>query len=80
MQEEFEDTKEVIRIHKWKKNRQHNGKKSKDKQESTKLSPKSDRSVLGAWQYEISQRRQALSFFNRVITRDNSNLKAETLF
>jgi hypothetical protein len=29
--EEFEDTKGVIRIHKSKKNRQHNGQKKKDK-------------------------------------------------
>ena len=31
-----EDTKEVIRIRKSKKNRQHNGQKKKDKQRSTK--------------------------------------------
>jgi len=31
IQEEFEDTKEVIRICKSKKNRQHNGQKKKDK-------------------------------------------------
>ena len=31
IQEEFEDTKEVIRIRKSKKNRQHNGQKKKDK-------------------------------------------------
>jgi hypothetical protein len=39
-QEEFEDTKEVIKIRKSKKNRQHNNKKKekeqKDKQRSTK--------------------------------------------
>ena len=34
-QEEFEDTKGVIRIHK-SKDRQHNGQKKKDKQRSTK--------------------------------------------
>ena len=31
VQEEFEDTKGVIRIRKSKKNRQHNGQKKKDK-------------------------------------------------
>ena len=36
MQEEFEDTKWVIRIHKSKNDRQHNGQKKKDKQQSTK--------------------------------------------
>jgi hypothetical protein len=36
MQEEFEDTKVVIRIRKSKKDRQHNGQKKKDKQPSTK--------------------------------------------
>jgi hypothetical protein len=36
MQEEFEDTKGAIRIRIWKKNRQHNGQKKKDKQRSTK--------------------------------------------
>ena len=30
-QEEFEDTKVVIRIRKWKKDRQHNGQEKKDK-------------------------------------------------
>ena len=35
MQEEFEDTKGVIRIRKSKKNRQHNGEKKQDKQRST---------------------------------------------
>jgi len=34
--EEFEDTKGVIRIHKSKKNRQHNGQNQKDKKRSTK--------------------------------------------
>jgi len=34
--EEFEDTKGVVRIRKSKKDRQHNGKKKKDKQRSTK--------------------------------------------
>ena len=34
--EEFEDTKGVIRIRKWKKNRQHNGQKKKYKLQSTK--------------------------------------------
>jgi hypothetical protein len=34
-QEEFEDTKDVIKIRKW-KDRQHNGQKKKDKQRSTK--------------------------------------------
>jgi hypothetical protein len=36
MQEEFEDTKGAIRIRIWKKNRQHNNQKKKDKQRSTK--------------------------------------------
>ena len=31
MQEEFEDTKWIIRIHKSKKNRQHNGQQKKNK-------------------------------------------------
>ena len=35
-EEEFEDTKEVIRICKSKKDRQHTGKKKKDRQRSTK--------------------------------------------
>ena len=35
-QKEFEDTKEVIRICKSKKDRQHNGQKKKDKKRSTK--------------------------------------------
>ena len=35
-QEEFEDTKGVMRIHKSKNNRQNNGQKKKDKQRSTK--------------------------------------------
>ena len=39
--EEFEDTKEVIRIRKSKKNRQHNGQKKKDKQRATKHTHKS---------------------------------------
>ena len=30
-QETFEDTKEVIRSHRWKKDRQHNGQNKKDK-------------------------------------------------
>jgi len=36
IQEEFEDTKGVIRIRISKKNRQHNSQKKKDKQRSTK--------------------------------------------
>ena len=36
LKEEFEDTKEVIRIRISKKNRQHIGQKKKDKQRSTK--------------------------------------------
>ena len=36
IKEEFEDTKRVIRIHKSKKDRQHNSRKKKDKQQSTK--------------------------------------------
>ena len=36
MKREFGDTKRVSRICKSKKNRQHNGKKKKDKQRSTK--------------------------------------------
>ena len=36
MEEQFEDTKGVIRIRKVKKNRQHNGQKKNDKQRSTK--------------------------------------------
>jgi len=35
-QEQFEDTKEVIKICKSKKDRQHNGQKKKDKQWSIK--------------------------------------------
>ena len=35
-QEEFEDTKQVIRIRRSKKGRQHNGQRKKDKQQSTK--------------------------------------------
>ena len=35
-QEEFEDTKGVIRIHKSKKDRQHNGQKDKEELEDTK--------------------------------------------
>jgi hypothetical protein len=46
-QEEFEDTEGVIRIHKSKKNRQHNGQKKKDKQRSTKHTHKTkDRETL----------------------------------
>ena len=36
LKEKFEDTKEVIRIRKSKKKRQHSGQKKKDKQRSTK--------------------------------------------
>jgi hypothetical protein len=36
VQEEFEDTKGVIRIRKSKTDRQHNGQKKRDKQRSTK--------------------------------------------
>ena len=36
LQEEFEDTKGVIRIRKSKKNREHNDQRKKDKQQSTK--------------------------------------------
>jgi hypothetical protein len=36
IQEDFEDTKEVIRIRKSKKDRQYNGQQKKDKQWSTK--------------------------------------------
>ena len=36
MQEELENTKEVIRIRKSKKDKQHNGEKQKDKQWSIK--------------------------------------------
>jgi hypothetical protein len=35
--EEFEDTKEVIRIRKLKKDRQHNGQKKKDKRTNNDL-------------------------------------------
>jgi len=35
-EEEFEDTKGIIIVRKSEKNRQHNGKKQKDKQRSTK--------------------------------------------
>ena len=35
-QEELEDTKEVIRIHKSKKDRQHNGQKDKEELEDAK--------------------------------------------
>jgi hypothetical protein len=37
LQEEFEDTKGVIRIRKSKKNRQHNGQKIKDKRTNNDL-------------------------------------------
>ena len=37
MQEEFEDTKRVIRILIWKKNRQHNGQKKKYKRKNNDL-------------------------------------------
>jgi len=37
MQEEFEDTREVIRIRKSKKNRQHNGQKKKSKRTNNDL-------------------------------------------
>ena len=37
MQKEFEDTKGVIRIHKLKKNRQHNGEKKKYKRTNNDL-------------------------------------------
>ena len=40
LEEEFEDTKGVIRIRKSKKDRQHNGQKKKNKQRSTKHSHK----------------------------------------
>jgi hypothetical protein len=36
-QYEFEDTKGVIRLTKWKKNRQHNGQKKKQKRTSNDL-------------------------------------------
>jgi len=36
-QEEFEDTKEVIRIHKWKKDRQHNGQTKRNKRTNNDL-------------------------------------------
>ena len=35
--EDLEDTKRVIRIHKWKNNRQHNGQKKKDKKTNNDL-------------------------------------------
>ena len=35
--EEFEDTKGVIRIRQWKKNRQHNDQKKKDKRTNNDL-------------------------------------------
>ena len=38
--EEFEDTKGIVRIRIPKKNRQHNGQKKKEKQQSTKLTHK----------------------------------------
>jgi len=37
VQKEFEDTKEVIRIRKLKKDRQHNGQKKKDKRTNNDL-------------------------------------------
>jgi len=40
LQEEFEDTKGVIRIHKSKKDRQHNGQKKKDKRTNSDLQNK----------------------------------------
>jgi hypothetical protein len=45
MQEEFEDTKGVIRIHKSKNDRQHNDQKKKDKQRSTKHTHKTKERV-----------------------------------
>ena len=45
LKEEFEDTKEVIRIHK-SKNRKHNGQKEKDKQRSTKHTHKTKDQVI----------------------------------
>jgi hypothetical protein len=45
MQEEIEDTKEVIRIHKSKNDRQHNDQKKKDKQRSTKHTHKTKERV-----------------------------------
>jgi hypothetical protein len=36
-QEEFEDTKEVIRMLKWKKDRQHNGQKKREKRTNNDL-------------------------------------------
>ena len=44
--EEFEDTKVVIRIHKSKKNRQHNGQKKKDKLRSTKHTRKTKDRII----------------------------------
>jgi hypothetical protein len=44
-QEEFQDTKGVLRIRK-KKNRQHNGQKKKDKQRSTKHTHRATRTSL----------------------------------
>ena len=38
--EEFEDIKEVIRICKWKKDRQHNGQKKEKRQNYKQLSTK----------------------------------------
>jgi len=46
--EEFEDTKGVTRIRKWKKNRQHNDQKKKDKQRSTKHTHKTKDRVTRA--------------------------------
>jgi hypothetical protein len=37
MQEEFEDTKGVVRIHQSKKDRQHNGQKKKNKRTNNDL-------------------------------------------
>ena len=48
-QDEFGDTKGVIRIRKSKKNRQHNGQKKKDKYKSTKHTHKTKDRVH--WHY-----------------------------
>jgi hypothetical protein len=52
-QEEFEDTKVLIRIRISKKNRQNNGQKKKDKQRSTKHTHKTKDRVTRTWTVSI---------------------------
>ena len=52
MNNDFEDTKRVIRIRKSKKDRKHNGHKNKDKQRSTKHIHKTNDQVTRHMSYE----------------------------